>query len=112
MAANGKIDPYVWRISMVVILGSIMSILDTTIVNVALETLGRDLHSTVSEIQWVVTGYMLSLAAGDPRHRLGRPQVRREARLRPVPHSLHGRLGALRAGHLHRAACRLPGAPG
>src|SRR5690348_7312604 len=66
MAANGKIDPYVWRISMVVILGSIMSILDTTIVNVALETLGRDLHSTVSEIQWVVTGYMLSLAAVIP----------------------------------------------
>src|SRR5690349_6560074 len=65
-AAENRIDPYVWRISMVVILGSIMSILDTTIVNVALETLGRDLHSTVSEIQWVVTGYMLSLAAVIP----------------------------------------------
>ncbi|HXD57475.1 MAG TPA: DHA2 family efflux MFS transporter permease subunit [Thermoleophilaceae bacterium] len=66
MAAAAKIDARVWRISMVVILGSIMSILDTTIVNVALETLGRDLHSTVSEIQWVVTGYMLSLAAVIP----------------------------------------------
>ena len=65
-AAADRIDPHVWRISMVVILGSIMSILDTTIVNVALETLGRDLHSTVSEIQWVVTGYMLSLAAVIP----------------------------------------------
>src|SRR5689334_2304834 len=66
MAANGKIDPRVWRISMVVILGSIMSILDTTIVNVALATLGRDLHSSISQIQWVVTGYMLSLAAVIP----------------------------------------------
>jgi len=66
MAAAAKIDARVWRISMVVILGSIMSILDTTIVNVALETLGRELHSTVSEIQWVVTGYMLSLAAVIP----------------------------------------------
>jgi EmrB/QacA subfamily drug resistance transporter len=50
----------------VVIVGSIMSILDTTIVNVALATLGRDLHSTIAEIQWVVTGYMLALAAVIP----------------------------------------------
>jgi EmrB/QacA subfamily drug resistance transporter len=61
-----RIEPHVWRISAVVIVGSIMSILDTTIVNVALATLGRDLHATISEIQWVVTGYMLSLAAVIP----------------------------------------------
>ena len=61
-----RIDAHVWRISGVVILGAIMSILDTTIVNIALDTLSRELHSTVSEIQWVVTGYMLSLAAVIP----------------------------------------------
>jgi EmrB/QacA subfamily drug resistance transporter len=67
MAGNAdRIDAYVWRISAVVIIGSIMSILDTTIVNVALATLGRELHSTISQIQWVVTGYMLSLAAVIP----------------------------------------------
>jgi EmrB/QacA subfamily drug resistance transporter len=49
-----------------VVLGSIMSILDTTIVNVALATLGRDLHSSIAQIQWVVTGYMLALAAVIP----------------------------------------------
>jgi EmrB/QacA subfamily drug resistance transporter len=54
------------RVSLVVILGSMMSILDTTIVNVALQTLGRDLHSSLADIQWVVTGYMLSLAAVIP----------------------------------------------
>ena len=58
-----RIEAHVWRISFVVILGSIMSTLDTTIVNVALETLGRELHSPLSSIQWVITGYMLSLAA-------------------------------------------------
>jgi EmrB/QacA subfamily drug resistance transporter len=63
---NGKIEAYVWRLSAVVLIGSIMSILDTTIVNVALATLGRELHATVAEIQWVVTGYMLSLAAVIP----------------------------------------------
>ena len=61
--ASNKIDAYVWRISAVVIVGSIMSILDTTIVNVALATLGRELHSSIDQIQWVVTGYLLSLAA-------------------------------------------------
>src|SRR2546429_1988860 len=61
-----RIDAYVWRISAVVIIGSVMSILDTTIVNVALATLGRELHSTIAEIQWVVTGYMLALAAVIP----------------------------------------------
>jgi EmrB/QacA subfamily drug resistance transporter len=65
-ADSDRIDAYVWRISAVVIVGSIMSILDTTIVNVALDTLGRELHSTIANIQWVVTGYMLALAAVIP----------------------------------------------
>jgi EmrB/QacA subfamily drug resistance transporter len=65
-AASDRIEPYVWKIAGVVILGMIMSILDTTIVNVALHTLGHDLHSSVSQIQWVVTGYLLSLAAVIP----------------------------------------------
>jgi EmrB/QacA subfamily drug resistance transporter len=64
--AADSISAHVWRTSAVVVIGSIMSILDTTIVNVALDTLTRELHSTISEIQWVVTGYMLSLAAVIP----------------------------------------------
>src|SRR5215475_15556907 len=64
--ALDRVESHVWRIAFVVIVGSIMSILDTTIVNVALETLGRDLHSSLSDIQWVITGYMLSLAAVIP----------------------------------------------
>jgi len=65
-AASDRIEPYVWRIAGVVILGMLMSILDTTIVNVALHTLGHDLHSSISQIQWVVTGYLLALAAVIP----------------------------------------------
>jgi EmrB/QacA subfamily drug resistance transporter len=64
--ADDHIESHVWKIAGVVILGMIMSILDTTIVNVALRTLGHDLHSTISQIQWVVTGYLLSLAAVIP----------------------------------------------
>jgi EmrB/QacA subfamily drug resistance transporter len=61
-----RIERHVWVISGVVILGMIMSILDTTIVNVALDTLSRDLHSPISQVQWVVTGYLLALAAVMP----------------------------------------------
>ncbi len=61
-----RIEPHVWRIAFVVILGAIMSILDTTIVNVALRTLGEDLDAPLASVQWVLTGYMLSLAAVIP----------------------------------------------
>ena len=49
-----------------VIMGLIMSVLDTTIVNVALHDLSGDLHSSLASSQWVITGYLLSLAAVIP----------------------------------------------
>jgi len=55
-------DPLIRRLAAVVIIGSFMSVLDTTIVNVAIETLSRDFHSPLSTIQWVTTGYLLALA--------------------------------------------------
>ena len=55
-----------WVVCCVVILGMIMSILDTTIVNVALNTLSKDLHSPLAQVQWVITGYLLALAAVIP----------------------------------------------
>jgi EmrB/QacA subfamily drug resistance transporter len=65
-AVSDRIEAHVWRIAFVVVIGSIMSILDTTIINVALETLGHDLHKPIADTQWVITGYMLSLAAVIP----------------------------------------------
>jgi EmrB/QacA subfamily drug resistance transporter len=56
----------VWVVAAVVIVGVVMSILDTTIVNVALETLSRELDAPLSTIQWVSTGYLLSLASVIP----------------------------------------------
>jgi EmrB/QacA subfamily drug resistance transporter len=54
------------RVAVVVILGAIMSVLDTTIVNVALHDLSGDLHASLASVQWVITGYLLSLAAVIP----------------------------------------------
>src|SRR5580700_10205705 len=65
-SASFTLTPEVRRTSTVVVLGSIMSILDTTIVAVALATLARDFHVPVTTIQWVATGYLLALALVTP----------------------------------------------
>jgi EmrB/QacA subfamily drug resistance transporter len=50
----------------VVVLGSIMTVLDATIVNVALPTLGREFGTSISVIQWVPTIYLLAFASVIP----------------------------------------------
>ncbi len=60
------LDPHLKRLAVVVVLGSIMSILDTTIVNVAVPTLARDFRAPLSQVQWVSTGYLLALAMTIP----------------------------------------------
>ncbi|MFG1998678.1 MDR family MFS transporter [Spirillospora sp. NPDC048911] len=60
------IDPHLRRLAVVVVLGAIMTVLDTTIVNVALPTLGQDFDASLSSIQWVATGYMLALSMAIP----------------------------------------------
>ncbi len=62
------------------VLGSGMAILDGTVVNVALRTLGQDLGASVPEVQWVVNAYLLALAsliltAGALGDRLGRRRI-------------------------------------
>src|SRR5579875_233089 len=44
------------------VLGSGMALLDSTVVNVALPTIGRDLGASLAGLQWTVNGYTLSLA--------------------------------------------------
>src|SRR5919206_1145143 len=63
---DDKLGREVWIVAAVVTVGTVMSILDTTIVNVALETLSRELNASLSTIQWVSTGYMLALAVVIP----------------------------------------------
>ncbi len=46
-----------------VILGSAIAFLDGTVVNVALPTIGDELGASFAELQWIVTGYTLTLAA-------------------------------------------------
>jgi EmrB/QacA subfamily drug resistance transporter len=66
----GQRDPFltgeIVTLAAVVVLGSIMTILDATIVNVALPTLGREFGASISVIQWVPTIYLLAFASVIP----------------------------------------------
>jgi EmrB/QacA subfamily drug resistance transporter len=54
------------KVSVVVALGAIMTVIDSTIVNVAVHVLGRDLGASLGTIQWVLTGYLLALSMTIP----------------------------------------------
>lgn len=59
-------QPSLLGIGSVVVLGTILSILDATIVNVAARTLGTDFGASITTIQWVLTGYLLAFASVIP----------------------------------------------
>jgi EmrB/QacA subfamily drug resistance transporter len=61
-----KLSREVLVLAGVVVLGTIMTVLDLTVVNVAIPTLGKDLNASIPAIQWVVTGYMLAFATVIP----------------------------------------------
>jgi EmrB/QacA subfamily drug resistance transporter len=56
----------VLKVAAVVVVGVVMAILDTTVVNVALKSLALEFHTSFDTIQWVVTGYMLALSTVIP----------------------------------------------
>jgi EmrB/QacA subfamily drug resistance transporter len=59
---TGRLDPLIWKITSVAVLGSFLSQLDATVVNVSLSSLAVNLHSSLTAIQWVTSGYLLALA--------------------------------------------------
>src|SRR5580698_9894099 len=63
-----RLDPLVWKITAVAVLGSLMGQVDATVVNVSLSSLAVDLHSSLTTIQWVTSGYLLALALMLPLH--------------------------------------------
>ncbi|MDI6857548.1 MAG: MDR family MFS transporter [Dehalococcoidia bacterium] len=57
---------YKWIVGIVFAFGMFMNLLDATIVNVALPTFAREFQASAATIQWIVTGYLLSLAVAIP----------------------------------------------
>jgi MFS family permease len=44
--------------------GPLLPMLDSSIVNVAVEPIARELHASLTAVQWTVSGYLLALGAG------------------------------------------------
>ena len=78
------------------IIGSSMTFLDATVVNVALPALQADLHATITDVQWVIEAYALFLGALDSRRRLAGRPVRAQARVPRRRRPLHRRVDLLR----------------
>jgi EmrB/QacA subfamily drug resistance transporter len=53
-----------WATLLIVLAGTFMITLDFFIVNVAIPDTQRDLHASAGQIQWIVAGYSLAIAAG------------------------------------------------
>jgi MFS family permease len=62
-SASDKLDAGVLKIAGVVVIGAIMSILDVTVVSIALPTFMQVFDAQYSTVAWTMTGYTLALAA-------------------------------------------------
>ncbi|MEP7025206.1 MAG: MFS transporter, partial [Actinomycetota bacterium] len=52
-----------WIAVAALITGALMDMIDVTIVNVALPTVRQDLHASGTQLEWVISGYLLAFAA-------------------------------------------------
>jgi MFS transporter, DHA2 family, multidrug resistance protein len=60
IAQSEVAKPPLAMITVTVMLGTLMAVIDTSIVNVALDTMAGNLGASIDEIGWVTTGYILS----------------------------------------------------
>ncbi len=58
--------PYKYWVATVFTFGLFMTLMDSTVVNVAIPDLSREFHARTSSVEWTVTGYLLSLAVCIP----------------------------------------------
>jgi EmrB/QacA subfamily drug resistance transporter len=63
---NGSDTSYKWLVAVAFVAGLFMDLMDLTIVNVALPVLGSDFAAGTDTLEWVVTGYLISLAIWIP----------------------------------------------
>ncbi|MFD5402059.1 MFS transporter [Streptomyces griseorubiginosus] len=61
--AGAQPYPRRWAAAAVMMIAALMDLLDVTIVNVAIPSVGRDLHASQSDLQWLVSAYLLGFAA-------------------------------------------------
>lgn len=65
-AVKDEISPATWRLAWLIALGGFAGGLDTSLVNIALDSIQRQFHVSLAVTQWVASGYLLALAIALP----------------------------------------------
>ncbi|MGW2492650.1 DHA2 family efflux MFS transporter permease subunit [Streptomyces sp. NPDC001606] len=65
-AETDAITPAIWRLAGVIALGAFAGGLDTSLINIALETIQKQFHTGIGTAQWIASGYLLALAVSLP----------------------------------------------
>ena len=61
-----RLDPALVKLAVILLIGVMPAAFDSTIVNVAIDPISRGLHTSVSNAQWTVSGYLLALGMAVP----------------------------------------------
>lgn len=65
-AEPARLDPALLKLAGIVVAGALASLLDTTILSVAINGLGRQFDASLATVQWVATAYLLAMAVAVP----------------------------------------------
>ncbi|MCM3024882.1 multidrug efflux MFS transporter [Weizmannia ginsengihumi] len=64
--SEGKLPKELVSVALVLVLGAIAPMLDSTMVNIAINNFSKDFHTSIDTIQWVITGYVLATGIAVP----------------------------------------------
>ncbi|PWI42522.1 DHA2 family efflux MFS transporter permease subunit [Streptomyces sp. ICBB 8177] len=62
----GRLEPALLKLGIVLVLGAILAVLDSTVVNIGVDAIRSDFHSSLATVQWISVGYLLSFALVAP----------------------------------------------
>lgn len=65
-SSQDKLDPIVLRAAIILVVGALAPLFDSTMVNVAIKTIAADMKATISTVQWITTGYVLAMGLTVP----------------------------------------------
>ncbi|MCI1882387.1 MAG: multidrug efflux MFS transporter [Sporolactobacillus sp.] len=64
--AQEKLDPIVLKVAIILVVGALAPLFDTTMVNVAIHNIAIEMKATISIVQWITTGFVLAMGLTVP----------------------------------------------
>src|SRR5690606_39616663 len=66
LSAPPSISLRLWMVAAVTGSGAFMAMLDSTVANLAIDTISRELDAPLADVQWIATSYLIALALSLP----------------------------------------------